>query len=178
MLNTDVSGLLRRLENQKQEILSAAVQMSTERLTFRPGEQQWSTLDVLSHLAKVETGFSASLRQGLNGTHAVSASEKVRGWCIIALMRSPVKVRMPAEAMPYIAPDTAIELDDVIADWNRARQELLQLLQSAGSNAQLGVFRHPVSGWMSLPDALAFLYAHTRHHVYQLKRLQRASRGL
>jgi hypothetical protein len=64
---------------------------------------------------------------------------------------------------------------EAIGQWVKNRERLFSLLDSLQPDQlSLGVFRHPVSGWMTMPQALAFLSAHIRHHEYQLDRLKSA----
>jgi hypothetical protein len=41
-----------------------------------------------------------------------------------------------------------------------------------------GLFKHPVGGWMALPDALDFFSVPMQHHTFQLDRLSAETQSL
>ena len=67
------------------------------------------------------------------------------------------------------------DLEEISSRWIAVRQDISGLLQSLESQQlRCGLFRHPVSGWMTISQTLAFTSAHLRHHVYQVERLKKA----
>lgn len=97
-----------RLEKEKAGLLSGMSSWPEERLRFRPEPLAWSTLDVLDHLVKVEKGFLSQVRSSLPEGHAVSIPGRLRALMVNLVMRSPLRVKVPAGA-EIVLPDNSAE---------------------------------------------------------------------
>lgn len=87
-------------------------------------------------------------------------------------------MKVPSSAAEVL-PDPNVNLAAVLQRWDVARKDLAQLLtQTTPDQFGAGVFRHPVSGWMSSLQILSFFSVHIQHHGFQLIRLSTASEGL
>ncbi len=63
--------------------------------------------------------------------------------------------------------------------WQAVRSDLAAFHgQLTPQQMRQGVFRHPVGGWMALPDVVEFFYVHMLQHKFQLDRLTAESRNL
>ena len=165
-----------RLERQKAALLSGISIWSTARLRFQPDPASWSVLDVLQHLVKVEEAFLRAVGANLPHGRALTLKDRVGALAVLGVMRSPIRVKVPARAAT-VAPEATEDLPLLTVHWDQAREKLGQLLNVLSPEQFCrGLFRHPVSGWMSVPQGLAFLSAHLRHHEYQVDRLEKASR--
>jgi len=87
------------------------------------------------------------------------------------------RVKVPPAALTVLPEVITDDASSIATHWEQVRGEMGILLQSLQPN-QLGrgLFRHPVSGWMTMRQAIAFLSAHLRHHGYQIDRLKYANR--
>jgi len=167
-----------RLEQEKAGLLSGISSWPEKLLRFRPGPAAWSTLDVLDHLVKVEKGFLSQVRSSLPEQHAVSIPGRLRAMMVNAVMRSSLRVKVPAGA-EVVLPDNSADFHTIVAGWDETRRDLGDLVRTLKpDDLRRGAFRHPVSGWMAPPQGMAFLSAHLRHHRYQLDRLKRATSRL
>ena len=80
--------------------------------------------------------------------------------------------------MVAVLPDRDVELAAALRRWDDTRRELARLLDDAGpDHLRGGVFRHPVSGWISVEQVVRFFAVHMHHHGFQLARLAAASEG-
>jgi hypothetical protein len=113
----------------------------------------------------------------LNGT-ARGLRDRIGAIFTIGLMLSPMRVKAPASATA-ILPQTTEDPAETALRWKEVRTEMADLLGRLRTD-QLGcgLFRHPVSGWMTIQQALTFLSAHMQHHIYQLNRLMLAMRNI
>lgn len=165
---------LARLERQRRSVLVLVEGWSEDRLRLRPAPGAWSAVEVLDHLVKVEEALVASVRSRLGAGIAVGAPERVRAAMVRWVMRSPMRVRLPAGAS-VVTPTAEARAGQVLARWAAVREELGTL---AGSLTPVqcrgGVFTHPVSGAMTFAMALGFVSAHLSHHGWQLRRLRRS----
>lgn len=176
ILRVPVSPELKRrfakLEGQKRAVVAEVGALSAAQLNFRPGSGVWSVLDVVDHLIKVETGWLGAVRTELPDGKPVTLRDRVGAMVVNGVMRSPIRVRVPAGA-EMVLPAPAVDREEAGARWDGVREEMVGLLSSlTPSQLRCGVFRHPVSGWMTVAGSLDFLSAHLRHHEYQLGRLR------
>jgi uncharacterized damage-inducible protein DinB len=163
-----------RLERQKCSILSGVMRLSAAQLHFRPAPAAWSVLDVLDHLIRVEKALLEAVREHLPSGAPLTFRDRVRAWLLTAVMLTPIRVKVPASAS-VVWPERTADLPEAAASWDDVRGRMANLLGSLQPEQRYrGLFRHPVSGWMTMADALAFLAAHLRHHEYQLNRLKSA----
>lgn len=168
-----------RLEQQKAALLSDVAIWPAERVCFRPNPAAWSALDVLDHLVKVEKAAFEFIQKQLPKGAPVTLKDQLGRLMVICVMKSPMRVKAPSSVAEAIQPAQASDQVAIAAEWQQTRTELYNLLQSIQPDQmRRGLFHHPVSGWMTLPQAMAFLSAHLGHHNYQLKRLKHASSAL
>ncbi len=165
-----------RLEVQRAAVLARLGSWSPEQLAFRPDASAWSALDVVSHLVKVEAAFIRRVKDSLPEGKPVTIKQQCMALIVIGVMRSPARVKV-ASGASGVLPGPSANLAELNAEWSAVRVNMRLLLDSVPPNQMhRGFFKHPVSGWMSIPKALRFLSAHLRHHEYQLKRLENAGR--
>ncbi len=163
-----------RLQSDKQRMLVRLAAWSPERLRFRSGDQSWSALDVLDHLVRVEEAVVASARKNSRRRHPVPWSDRLRSRMVVALMRSPLRVKVP-QTVGHVIPRNAEELEMVSRRWLATREEMLEVISALRpEQARFGLLNHPVGGWMDTRTALQFLSAHIRHHGYQLDRISKS----
>ena len=164
---------LHLLRTQTTALLSRIQPWSRAQHNFRPNLNDWSALEVLDHLSKVEQSILGALKSNLPQGHVVSLKDRVGGMIVNLVMRSPLKVKVPPGAKVF--PDAEPDLPAISRRWTEAQSEMAELLNSLSTTQrQVGLFHHPRSGWMTIGQTLSFLSAHMRHHEYQLARIARA----
>jgi len=170
--------MLIMIERQKAETLALIESWPPARLAYRPDAGAWSANEVLDHLVKVEGEILAAAREGLQNPHRLGVRDRLGFLFIDRVFRSPRRVKVPASAS-QVLPDPNATLVDIRERWDNTREDLTVFLsQLTPAQLQGGVFRHPVSGWMSVPQILRFFSAHIQHHGFQLTRLRTGSEGL
>jgi hypothetical protein len=175
-VNSNFQRFYRKLQDQKASALASVAGWSSERLNLPAGPGEWSTLDVLDHVVKVENAWVGAVGANLAGNRSVTLWNRIAGFMVICITRSPMRVKVPAGAASRVLPEPT-DLATITKDWATARQEMGRVLHEiSGGQLRCGVFKHPVSGWMTASQSLNFLCAHLRHHVYQLERLERKTR--
>lgn len=168
------------LERQKLALLSSVSTWSDARLRHRPEPSVWSALDLLDHLVKVEIGTLAALRSNLPNGSPVTLRDRFGALMVNAVMLSPKRIKVPASAAQLVLPEPAAEPSTILERWSELRLDISDLLSSLSpQQLRCGLFRHPVSGWLTVSQALTFLSTHLTHHSrYQLVRLRQATRHL
>jgi len=167
-----------KLETQKQDVLADIARLSPTQLRFRPEQTAWSVSEVIDHLVKVEKALLEAARGQLPNGTPLKFNDRVGALFIIGIMQLPMRVKVPASAS-MVLPEATADTSEIAMRWSAVREEMAEMLRSLRpEQLRCGLFRHPVSGWMTMARALAFLSAHLRHHDYQLNRLKSASRKL
>ncbi len=162
---------LRTLEQQKAETLDLLRSWPAARLDYRPAPDAWSAAEVVDHIAKVESGIIGAARRGLEKPHRLGVRDRLGFIMIERVFKTPRRVKVPATA-PQVLPEPDVSLLTAQARWDATRQELAQLVaEITPGQLRGGVFLHPVSGWMSVPQILRFFSVHVEHHRFQLTRL-------
>ncbi len=134
----------------------------------------WSALQVLDHVVRTERGILAEMQQNVPQCDRVPLVHRVKSDLLILLMRSPARVRVPSLVAPVILPGYEPDLLKLTGAWNDTQTQFgLWVGELRENQTAYAGFRHPVSGWMSVSQAVMFLAAHVRHHRYQLGRIRR-----
>ncbi len=128
---------------------------------------------------RVERGILAQAERGLAAPHPRGLRDRLGCALLDRVCRSDRRVRMPASVAARVAPAPAADLAAVVAEWDAARRDLAGFVARVPAlrpdQQRGGVFRHPVAGWMGVPEVLRFFWAHAYHHAFQLARLRAAA---
>lgn len=170
------SDALRTLEQQKAELLSGVAEWSQDELAYRPAPAAWTAVEVLDHLVRVEREILSATQRGLAHPRRRRVRDRVGVAFIDWLFRTDWRVRVPG-SVPEVLPAPDADLATVRRAWDDARRDLDRfLVPLTGDQLRVGVFQHPVAGWMSVPQVLRFFWVHSHHHGFQLARLRAAAR--
>ena len=163
-----------KLEQQKAETLELIDAWPPARLAYRPAPADWSATEVLDHIVRVESEITHAMRHGIQNPHRLGVRDQLRSWMIYWLFRTNRRVRVPRSASQVLPrPDASVL--DIRQRWDATRDALRGLLTDITPDQRRGgVFRHPVSGWMSVSQVLRFFSVHIHHHRFQLARLHAA----
>ena len=164
----------RLIQQQKNSFLDDLTSWNSAQLGLSCKFGSWSALQVLDHVVRTERGILAEMQEHVLRCNPVPMVHRVKSDLLIVLMRSRARVRVPGLVAPVILPGYEPDLLKLTAAWNDSQTQLGQWVGELRENqtAYAG-FRHPVSGWMSVLQAVLFLEAHVRHHRYQLERIRR-----
>ncbi len=168
--------LFAELETRKKQLLAEIVRGRYGRLRFGPANAGWSVLEVLDHLQKTEASILLQMMRKLQAAQPVPLKDRVQSIFLLILFRLPSRVSIPPAAR-QIQPSATAALAEITDAWSQTRLHMRDFLKEVSAeDAANGLFRHPVSGWMTLATTLSFLSAHIVHHRYQLKRIERSWR--
>ena len=168
---------LLQLETKKSELLDSLSRWPGEHLRFRPADGGWSAVQVVDHLVRTEIEIVAAAKKGLAQPRRIGARDRAGTWFLQRVFESDRKVKSPGKVTAII-PAEAPTLSECAERWDDARRELAALETRVGPEvAQMGIFRHPVGGWMTLDGVRDFFAVHIHHHGFQLAALERAAKG-
>jgi hypothetical protein len=91
---------------------------------------------------RVEKELLKAVQHELPNGITLTLRDRVGGLFIIAIMQSPMRVKVPASAS-MVLPDLGADFSKIVKYWDEVRDKLGDLLQ-----LRRGLFRHPVSGWI------------------------------
>ncbi len=133
----------------------------------QPSPRAWSLAQLLDHLHRIDRGLHLD---GLVASPVVWATSGARGALICAVLALPVRIPAPpgaASVMPSADPD----LDATVVAWAALRRRWAECLGAMRPEDERRIaFRHPIVGPLCVPEALAFVLAHHRHHDAQVRR--------
>ncbi len=165
------------IERQKAEMIAELSGWPAASLTCRLAEDGWSAVQVVDHLVRTEEEILALARKGLERPRRLGVRDRFGYVFLDRVFRSERRVKVPGSAS-MVLPEARPEMAIVLERWTRVRAEMAELIAEVpAERLKVGVFRHPVSGWMSLSQVVGFFSVHLVHHGYQLRRIERAAAG-
>lgn len=162
------------LERRRLTFLDALAAEPPAALTFTPAPGAWSLADVAQHLWLVDRGTMHVVSTRLDKPPLkTGALDPLRRLATRLILNSSIRFRAPLEA---IVPKAPMPLAQVRAEWEQVRASMREMLEQVTPALMTRpVFRHPISGPMTVPQALDFLTWHHDHHLRQVRRIRRAA---
>jgi uncharacterized damage-inducible protein DinB len=139
-----------------------------------PAPGSWSIAQVVEHLTLAEELTAKSLRNPRPVERRGSGLlASLRLQVIRLLFGKPfVRARVPARAL---LPEGSASLDALEHRWLEAAADIEAFLRDLPAERQHErLFRHPVTGWLTLRQMLQFHLAHIGHHARQIARIMRS----
>lgn len=173
--NQRIARALQKLEERRTKLSAELSVWSLERQHYRSRRDSWSALEVVDHLVRTESSILEMMCRNLSAGKPIPLRDRYKSLALSALMRTPVRVRMPQSAAHLIAPGCLQDLGALSRRWTGERTQLAAfLLALTEEQLSLGLFHHPVGGWSDALGTLAFLDAHVAHHRFQINRIRAA----
>jgi hypothetical protein len=174
MSKTQDEILLLRL--YRDDLLQDAAAWSNDALQYRPRVGQWSALEVLDHLARIERWATKQMRERTVSTNPVHMTRSTFSQVLVfTVMRSPMRVAIPRGA-EALHPSTPPTFRHAATAWKDAGLELERVVMNLREDQQdVAMLQHPLAGWMTPPTAVRFLGLHLRHHLRQWDRLRKVA---
>ena len=170
-MHPNISARFKQLQRQRDAFLKQLTALSETQRQFKVTPGTWCALEVAEHIVTVEVGLFRPFLDGAK-PEAVTIRSQVIGWLLIAGLNTRTRVKTPSKSAN---PQQIPTLEEVQERWRnhheRMRAHLEPLPATALSSAAMN---HPLVKPMTLAQSLAFFTAHTRHHLYQLERIQRS----
>lgn len=167
---SEIKVLINELEDRKSKLLRDLEAYTDSHLRFQPAPDRWSMLMALQHIVLGE--------QGIRQTEAELRDNPVRRQLkpgemfkvVMDVLEKDVPVDVPD---PFVEPDGSMDLDELIALWDRERQVLRDLLQKVTEETVNDVmFSHPATGPLDPVRTLQLAVAHFDTHRRQIDRLR------
>jgi hypothetical protein len=174
----EVDDLTAAVERAREKLLGSVAGFSDAQAAFRPGEGQWSVLEVLEHLYLAEMSGVAKIWGALEALQAGRGGAEARPNRGRSIEEVVAVTWKPKEAAPEIATP---HIGGPLRFWLAAHRSLRPLLADLGAKLQgvdleAVVFPHFLSGPLDARQRLEFLRFHIERHAGQIVRI-RASDG-
>jgi hypothetical protein len=167
-----LSGRLERLDEARESFLSALRTASEGQSRFRPAPGAWSMLEVAEHLVLAEEKSLLGMLKGAPPGTTVTLVAHGRMAMVRLVMHTDIRVKVPVSR---VVPEGRATLPELEARWAASRRDLGVAVESVtDGDAHLARFRHPIAGWVTADEGVAFLADHIRHHARQVGRITRA----
>jgi hypothetical protein len=159
-----------RLVAGKEKLLGRISRIDPALHQRRPGPDRWSILEVLEHVIIVETGIATALARDPSPERPRRFSG--RWWRYPALrvvLAVGMRIRLPVES---IAPTGKAGWRELQLRWSEGRERFRLWLEEIDP-AILGAprFKHPIGGWLDVPQGVTFAGDHLSHHLPQVERV-------
>jgi len=153
--------LLKRLENQSQEILNRQVV---------PG--RWSSIQVVKHLINVETSvvrYVNKKRLAIETLENTGLSEDFKVFITCIWLRLPTKIKAPEVVAQNL--EGSFTLESLLLEWQESSLALEEMVSSIEKqHYRKKLFKHPLIGRINIVQTFSFLQAHFDHHLPQIAR--------
>lgn len=140
---------------------------------FQPDGESWNMLQVAEHLLTAERGINVVFERypPAEASRPLTWRQHWNAFLLQVFLRLPLRFAAPRVLQP---PQGAMELADIRAAWQTERATLHATLDGVpAERLRYYAFKHPRTGGMNLASTLDFMTNHVRHHLVQLRRIQR-----
>ena len=159
---------LRRLDSIHSKLLNTLGSIDDPLFARCPAENEWSVAEIVHHLCLVERRVIKELEKELaSPSRKLSPVRRLVPTAIVAYRL--VRVKAP-KAMNPIGPPPK---NEIIENYNAARNKLKELCASHGKQLKQVAFKHPFLGDISGSATIAFLGYHEVRHFKQIQEVLR-----
>lgn len=163
--------LLARVEERRRDVMGDVDRLSAEQLTYRPGPNRWSILDIVEHLVKVEEGVVSRVRPREPRTLAQAAQARSALVLMHVVTALRWRVKVPVQG---VLPLGGVTLSDLASRWDDTQAALRERLEAFGpGDWPRPMMRHPLLGLLTPAEGLRFIHWHMGHHHRQIGRIRR-----
>ncbi len=163
-------ALIQALDDRRRALLASLEPLGPEALQARPAAGAWSMLEIVEHLVVAEQ----VILQGLpDPASLVDRPRSLRQRCtyflVVLILRFGIPVKVPSRRM---LPTGSVPLAELRDRWDATFRWLRAYAESLPPDGgDPAVFTHPVSGPITLRQALRLDGLHLEGHARQLRRL-------
>jgi len=171
-MNPKLQKFYNRLEEQHTELFKLVQNQPIEVLTKIPKQDKWSVLQILTHLYISEKLSLAYIKKKSLAINEVGNAGFWQSCLMVILMvsqRIPFRYKAPKSVLQNTP--SALPLLDLLAQWDLLRIELKSMLTNLpDKHVNRLIYKHPVVGRLSFPQAVDFFNEHIIHHKPQIKK--------
>ena len=161
---------LRALDERRCALLDEVEALSADRLTARPRPGKWTILEIVEHLVLAERDV---LRNSPEPSRLVERRRDLKARVSYPLVLFVLKYGIPVEVpSPRMVPTGRASLADLRRDWDESQRWLRSYIDGLDRNGfGRAVFEHPVTGPLTVAQAVRLGQVHVETHARQISRL-------
>lgn len=172
-MNKDLKQSYQQFINTKRTFLGLIKEKTQEQQTFKPSEDEWNMLEVLEHILISEGGILGYFKKNppAETEYKVGLKSKMAYALLAKLYKSSKKVKAPIKILNPKGDKSLKELLGQADKYNILLQSII--MDFPEEKLKYSVFKHPVSGAMTMQNTIDFFTNHILHHLHQLNRLEK-----
>ncbi|WP_266205805.1 DinB family protein [Pontibacter kalidii] len=174
-MNPKLESQYLRLEESRNRLLDELAGLDGNQLNTAPAPGKWSINQHVAHLVLVEERALDNIRYKLQRQEElqdISLAQEAKALMLKLALYSGRKFKAPA--IVASVPE-ACHLPELRQQWDQARFELEDELTAFPQQLlEKGIFKHPITGYLTIGQTLSFLQDHFIHH----KRIMQAQKEL
>ena len=166
-------GQLKKLDQKLTLLLRDLQHYSDAKLNESPQKGAWSVLQIMQHLMQAELGAVKYIEKKLSFEPALEKAgmmSNMRALALNTFMSVPIKIKAP----DGVSGDnllTDLTFWDVAKQWKQQRNELEIFINNLPSELfEVDLYKHPLTGKMSIGNMLTFFNKHVDRHTSQIRR--------
>lgn len=145
--------------------------ITEEQFSQTPANGGWSYSEVYSHIFQANLGSLVLIERCLHGHKSSTGTPTWAGRLVLFFGRfPPVKLTAPAHIAAMVAKTSIEDARNYIIKF---REKLLEVAPQVRKAPPLNAAKHPRLGMLNASQWLRFIEIHTKHHLRQLKRIEK-----
>ncbi|MEM6320389.1 MAG: DinB family protein, partial [Bacteroidota bacterium] len=165
--------LLHKIDEKLAALLRDLKNYSDAKLNEQPSESSWSVLQIMQHLMGAEKGALAYVQKKLSFNPELEKANVLSGLRSTFLnlsLAAPFKIQAPAAVSGDFL-RTDLTFWEVAKQWKSQRKALALYLEELPEEFfEKELYKHPLTGKMSLAGMLSFFSTHMDRHTRQIRR--------
>ena len=172
-MTPQLAAALDGLERRRVSLLERLQRHPDALIRRRPAPGSWSLVEVAEHIVLAENATLGAIVRPAPGTrHARTWYDRILNALIARTLESSVRIPVTGR---ILTPSGTQSLPEIATRWAEVRASWRAYLSAANEReADLPVFRHPLGAVMTRLETLVFLQRHFDHHLFQIRRIERA----
>jgi len=147
-------------------------ELRLEQLAFRPSQGDWSALDVVEHLVRVEEAIVSRIKKREPRTWRETARARLSLELISLYFLLGRRFKAPVQT---ILPQGGVTLADLSTRWAAAQEAMRRTIDGfEPADFARPMMRHAILGLLTPMEALTFILRHIAHHRRQIARIRRS----
>ena len=165
-----ILGQLDAINGTRIDLLEEVTSLPSDLVVWKPAPDRWSILEIVEHLVLAEQDVLGDL-EGLDQLPLLNRELKhrLRFGLVMSVLRLRIPVKVPSRAM---SPTGLRTLDELRAAWDRNHEQLRAFVAALDRDGEgRAVFRHPVTGPLTVREGIRMLGVHLETHRRQIRKL-------
>jgi uncharacterized damage-inducible protein DinB len=168
-MNQKLKQKITDFEQKRSALLNEIESLDESKLNARPIEGKWSVLEIVEHLVIAEREVMGGMRDFEKvGERERTFKNKLLYRVVMFVLKAGIPVKVPSKKM---LPKNELSLEEIRRQWDESQKwfrEYVETQDDAG--LEKAVFEHPVSGPITVEQAVEMSLAHLNSHTGQIRK--------